>query len=439
MKSGLASFKICISVCFIGFFYIKGFSQEVSNEGIKFENGLSWHDIVKKATEENKLIFVDCYTTWCLPCKKMEQQVYPLKEVGMYFKEHFVSVKFQMDTTDKDSELVKDRYEDATRVKKVYSVNAFPTFLFFTPNGKLLYKNSGLQDATALIKTASDVANPENNYYEFLEEYKKGKRDYRRFAFMAFAAMRLKDTVTANKLAKEYLATLKGNDLFTKNNIDFLAEFTRTTKDRGFNLIYKNSQKINSIMQDQDYSQKVIQSLIYRTHVTDVLTKASAQNEHPDFDFLERLLTKQFGSYYAKRVIASAKPGWYRKQKDYKQYAKYLVLFFNQYEFPSFPLFKSSNNSTEDFVLNNYAWEVFKYSDDKEELTKALAWSNRAVMMNPAANWIDTYANLLYKIGETGLAIQWEMIASQVEPKDESIKQNLDAMKMAKPTWPKIR
>jgi thiol:disulfide interchange protein len=32
--------------------------------------------VLKRAESENKLVFVDIYTTWCLPCKMMDQNVF---------------------------------------------------------------------------------------------------------------------------------------------------------------------------------------------------------------------------------------------------------------------------------------------------------------------------------------------------------------------------
>ncbi len=40
-----------------------------SSKVIHFENGLSWEQIKEKAKAEHKYIFVDCYATWCGPCK----------------------------------------------------------------------------------------------------------------------------------------------------------------------------------------------------------------------------------------------------------------------------------------------------------------------------------------------------------------------------------
>ena len=43
------------------------FSWNVFSQGIQFETG-SWKEVLQKAKQENKLIFVDLYTTWCGPC-----------------------------------------------------------------------------------------------------------------------------------------------------------------------------------------------------------------------------------------------------------------------------------------------------------------------------------------------------------------------------------
>src|SRR5690348_5608865 len=117
--------------------------DDSTKPGIRFDNALKWDQILAKAKVENKYVFVDCYTTWCLPCKKMEQDVYPLKNVGDFFNSKFVAVKFQMDVTPKDNDIVKSRYADANKIKDDYSVDGFPTYLIFTPDGRLLYRYSG--------------------------------------------------------------------------------------------------------------------------------------------------------------------------------------------------------------------------------------------------------------------------------------------------------
>ena len=58
---------------------------------------LSLEEACKKAKTENKPIFLDCYTSWCGPCKMMANEVFTLKEAGDYFNKNFVCVKTDME------------------------------------------------------------------------------------------------------------------------------------------------------------------------------------------------------------------------------------------------------------------------------------------------------------------------------------------------------
>ncbi len=96
-----------------------------------FQKNLSWTEVLRKAKDENKHIFVDCYTTWCDPCKKMDKDVFADSKVGEYFRDRFLSYKIQMDESLNDSESVNKVYADAKYIGKEYKVNSYPCFCFF--------------------------------------------------------------------------------------------------------------------------------------------------------------------------------------------------------------------------------------------------------------------------------------------------------------------
>ena len=60
--------------------------------GIRFEQ-LDVNAAVAKAKKENKLVFIDVYTTWCGPCKWLSKNVFTDDAVGTYYNEHFVCIK----------------------------------------------------------------------------------------------------------------------------------------------------------------------------------------------------------------------------------------------------------------------------------------------------------------------------------------------------------
>ena len=71
-------------------------ATSVQAGGIDFFHG-TWEEALEKAKKEDKLIFVDAYTTWCGPCKRMSKQVFPQDAVGEFYNKNFVSMKIDME------------------------------------------------------------------------------------------------------------------------------------------------------------------------------------------------------------------------------------------------------------------------------------------------------------------------------------------------------
>ncbi|MDR6781550.1 thioredoxin-related protein [Pedobacter africanus] len=88
-------------------FVLLPFLGLAQDKGTHFEHGLSWQQVKEKAKKENKYLFVDCFTTWCGPCKYMTSTIFPQEKVGDFFNKNFVNVKVQFDKTKNDSEEVK--------------------------------------------------------------------------------------------------------------------------------------------------------------------------------------------------------------------------------------------------------------------------------------------------------------------------------------------
>jgi len=88
--------------------------------------------------------------------------------------------------------------------------------------------------------------------------------------------------------------------------------------------------------------------------------------------------------------------------------------------------------------LNNIAWEVFRKVSDKKALQDALVWSTRSLELSPNnAAWLDTYANLLYKLGqkEEAIAKQEEALRYANTSEQKGLTQNLMKMKAGEKTW----
>lgn len=137
--------------------------EKNETQGIHFFKG-TWDEALAKAKAENKLIFMDCYSSWCGPCKGMEKNVFTLPEVGDYYNENFINVKYNME---------KDY---GIELSKRYNVMGYPTWLFINHKGFVVAKDAGSKKPDVFIDLAKKAVSKKNTIpYE--ERFLNGDRD----------------------------------------------------------------------------------------------------------------------------------------------------------------------------------------------------------------------------------------------------------------------
>jgi thiol-disulfide isomerase/thioredoxin len=95
-----------------------------------------------KAKAEKKMIFMDCYTTWCGPCKMLSAQIFTQDAVADYFNANFISVKMDMEKG------------EGPALQQKYGVKAYPTLLFINPASEEMHRAMGFISAEKLIAAA---------------------------------------------------------------------------------------------------------------------------------------------------------------------------------------------------------------------------------------------------------------------------------------------
>jgi len=196
-KATLITFTVFLKV-------VAAFAQD---SGIQFTKDSTWREVIQQAKREHKYIFVDCYASWCGPCKEMESDIYPLKQVGEAYNKDFISVKLQMDKTTHDSEAIKSWYDTADDLDGAYHINAYPTFLFFDPDGNPVHKVTGAMNAEQFIQLVKDAKDPDKQYYSLLKNFQPGKLDTAEEKGLAGVFIS-SDQQLAGKIAADYLSRL---------------------------------------------------------------------------------------------------------------------------------------------------------------------------------------------------------------------------------------
>ncbi len=403
------------------FLSVLGFSQ-----GIEFEYG-TWKEVLEKAKQTNKPIFIDVYTSWCGPCKKMNKEIFPLTEIGKVYNANFVC--YQIDA----------EKGEGIAIAKKYEVTSYPTYLFIKADGTLFSRALGLMEAEKFIavsKTAIADMNDPKPLSEWEKEYILKKNDAKFLLDYINKLLKLGKPVT--QLFDEYLALLPNDQRASNEIIEIYQKESRNITINS--LAFKNLEDNKTLLFPKLYGYVYV----FMMGAIDNSFREACKSKNEKLlqqvvDANEKLpktpQTKQkeelFMNYYKKindldkyishaTIYCDASLMTITSDSIAKTDKKVLQSFETQRnvlkgKIDSTQLAQLTNgmaHSTRDKysqALNSVAWDFFERVADTKALENALRWSKRSLEIYPDNHMsIDTYANLLYKLGRNEDAITKE-------------------------------
>jgi thiol-disulfide isomerase/thioredoxin len=357
------------------------FSQD---REIVFETKLTFDQLVEKAKNENKLIFIDAYTTWCGPCKWMAKNIFTLNEVADYYNSNFINAKFDMEKG------------EGIELAKKFQVFCFPNLLFVDGNGDLVHRTAGAaQQKEDYIKLGETAKNEETRFSSLQKKYETNKNDSQFLA--SFIDAIASTCLPYDEYLSAYFSLQKDEDLISELNWDMMLKHLNSKDNREFNYILSNINKF-----EETYGKEEVHSKI-----KDILISAAQPIV--------------FGKDYTKEKLAS-----YKKEVEALNFeSKGKVIFtINMYEFER----NEDFNAMFDYALkegdkylelenyNSISWSIFEKSDNKKHLNKAVEWMEKLTSSESGKTWenLDTYASVLYKLRNKSLAKQVALEAVEI-------------------------
>jgi len=441
---------LTILILFIG--------NRIFAQGINFEQNKSWVQVKAKAKTEHKYIFMDCYATWCGPCKFMSETIFPQMGVGDFMNENFISIAVQMDKTTKDIPFIKGWYRDAEGIAKQYQVSAYPTYLVFSSDGVLLDKFLGATaDEKEFLSKVKNALNPDKQYYTMVKSFNQHLADSTFLHELLVKANQNHDKANIALFANAYLKSV--HDPFTNETLSIISSGITTAKDTVFKLYLKNTLKIDTIVKRASFAEKRVASAINEEDIKPLFTgansvlawneiKAQISMKYPgisqstlyylsfifkgdiideeingplykagaplaDWNELAEHIKAKFPDINMDTLIAREKYHYYGYKKMWKECDNAILRYMAKY-------------GADRYETNTIAFEyVFLHSNNLLVLKKAAGWMKKFIpgltdssnYSNSTCENMDTYANLLYKAGKKKEAIIWEKKALDISLK----------------------
>lgn len=343
------------------------FCGNVFSQGIEFEHG-SFEEALVKAKKENKAVFMDCYTTWCGPCKYLAKSVFTQEEVGSFFNKNFVNVKMDM-----ESEAGKPLLEK-------YKVSAFPTLLWLDSDGNIQHKMVGAGDAKSLIATATTALDSENNWGALNKRFVGG--DHSNEFLQKYILFCAKSSFDTKEPAAIYFSGKSSEQLMNVKDAEIILSTVKSTTEPNYTLVLKNKEKFYAFA-DKGQIDQFLEGIMMSE-----LGQLARKGDMDALSFKKKELVELDEKIGAK-VVAFMDVNMLQRDPDRVKFYQAVVDYAIKYDFDN------SEN------LNRYAWSIAEAKEElnKEIMDKALIMAKRSVEIDTNFANIDTYAYLLNKEG----------------------------------------
>ncbi len=365
--------------------FVAAFSS-VTKADIEF-NHSPWQEILAQAGKENKLVFMDAYTTWCGPCKWMAANTFTNPEVADFFNKHFINAKIDMEKGEGVDLAIK------------YNVRAYPTLLFVSASGDLFHVAIGALNPEQFLALGKQVTDPKfvsisaaKAKYEANKDDRSAQAEY--IVKMTAIGQDVNDVLEAFKPGMSGAALLQPenwnvfqavlNDLesdeakyFLGHRAEFVARYGAT-----------------------DVDQKLMEMYL------SAMGQATYAREESDYMSARASFLKS-GHPEAKKMVLFQDLGWYESAEDWGKYVS------TAHEAVKMTPDLAPN------ALNSLAWTFYLGVSKKKDLEAALGWADRACKAEPIYAFLDTKAMLLKKLGRKDEAIKVAREAIEVAKRDK--------------------
>jgi hypothetical protein len=327
-----------------------------------------------------------------------------------------------------------------------YTITSYPTYLYFSPDGALLYRRFGKASSAApylkdIAAARQALADPRNlGYYQ--AEYERGNRNVD-FLRQYLTKRQQLGQVVEPALLDSYADQLPAKAFDRAADVQFILELGPIVGSRAYRLSHLNNKLIDSLYRVLPLAQRqaINNRMITRTMSQAIATRNQSMAQE-GASFARGTWTNnplQGGRAYEANML-----DFYRLTKDTTNYLRQSSWFYERYYMnistdsarkalaayeaqqqeqaasrqrllanggrppgvaPGSPTMMATTirrgGPAPDFVneLNTGAWNVYLTGTrNRDYLSRAVQWSKRSVDLTPRAAYYDTLAHLLYRL-----------------------------------------
>ncbi len=344
------------------------------NNAIRFQAG-PFAGLLKQSKTTGKMVFVDCYTSWCMPCKWMDVNVFTNDTVATFYNSNFINSKIDMEKG------------EGIELKKKYNIEVFPTYLFLNGDGTVMHRTTSRMEAAEFLQVAKTALNPEAALSGVQKKYEAGERSLP-FLFDYHQALLRSDRKKAEELKKEIVSRITDAELLTPFGWRVIQAMSGDEQEKLGKFLIAHRPQFEKMIGAADVHSQV--------NLVKIRTMYGMSSRKDSAGFFSRLYElKKDTSYATRRTATLAELGYYENTKDKEATLRLAKVAMNG-------LFKE-NAEDLGFVARSL---IRSSPEDPRLLQQAYDMARRGMQLNPEEYTTQsTYAQacLVLKRKEEGL------------------------------------
>jgi thioredoxin-related protein len=344
-------------------------SDHAAAAGIHFETG-PFSELLKKAEKENKMIFLDCCTSWCPPCRRMEKNVFPNDMVGDFYNSHFVCEIFDMEK------------EEGKELAKRYEISCYPTYLFLDKNGNLLHRQSGEWPVAQFIDIGNTALSPELQFATFEKRYAAGKLTPDEM--LRYIEIRKATYLPVDSILDAYMKIQPDTSFLNRKNWTLLNKYKPAPWNHMFQYVLNHQEEFS-----EKYTADSVKFLVKNVYGSQ-MGLCFPYSEQPDTIMYKKLRAEVVGLHlpYEESIVSFYDMDFYSIAGNQLAFAKAACTCVH-----------INTDSTTLLLLNFIIQKFYQNVTDTAYLDTAISWAALSARLEPNLFSTSNYAHLLYQRG----------------------------------------
>lgn len=393
-------------------------SEKVFAQSLKFEN-LSLRDALAKAKKSNQIVFIQLQSE-CHQCNSAADEGLSGNEIGELF-EKFICMKVSYNG---------DEYHRITWNYRI--LPKYPSSLFVDSDGNYLASmvNRSTSNRNEYIKLAANamanVRNPPFKIYTDALSKGKGNRDL----LKQYIAKLNDKNFNTDDLVEKYTRELTLKELEDTTELKFLISTAPLVNSNLYKLLHNNSELFSKVFNSLPKDERT------RINSKTIIESKEKAIRDKDWNYMYAISSFIRGTYgkdyrASQKAIVNFELDFFHAIKDSVQYFGCAKRCYNEFikplkmdsvckaelnqtvKRPDGAIMKGGILYQYGNQLNKMAFTIYQLSSDKEHLGFALKLSEQTLRYNYPP-YIDTYAQILYKLGGKKDAIDWQQKAVNI-------------------------